>query len=134
MGSAIVSQIDRSRLWCCSFPGKTDLEFLGLDPRTLGPTTLSRTLRILFAAVPVIQNDDADCFRLILDSCLKLHAGSNFSHLLLGVSEHDPLLPILKRYSAMVYRTRFCYVQWDPQDSLHQRLDDRPPYLEVGCL
>jgi hypothetical protein len=99
-----------------------------------GLPTCGAPLRILFAAVPVIENDDADCFRLILDACLKLNSGRGFSHLVIGVSEQDPLLAILKRYPAIVYRTRLCYVQWDPQSSFHETLDDRPPYLEVGCL
>ncbi len=99
-----------------------------------GLPTCGESLRILFAAVPLIQDDDPDCFRLILETCLKLNSGRGFSHLVLGVSQRDPLLAILKRYSNTIYRTRLCYVQWDPKASLHRTLDDRPPYLEVGCL
>ena len=91
----------------------------------------------LAAALPVVQDDDVSVFTVLLESLLgraaEQLAGSR-AYLLVGLHEDDPLLPVARRYTWHSYRTRLYYVCWEDGETLRAELDDRPPYLELGCL
>lgn len=91
------------------------------------------SLRYLVAALPVVDGDPA-VFRALVDTLRQQAAGGPWDYLLVGFHEADPLLPMLRSYSAREYTTRLYLVCWDDGDALRSSLDDRPPYLELGCL
>lgn len=98
-----------------------------------GLPAVGETLRLLFAAIPVVNETHADCFRHLLVTARNLAAGRGFGHLVLGMTDHDPLWKMTPPRLGVVYRTRVCTVHWDRDACLH----DPPlesPYLEAGCL
>ena len=61
-------------------------------------------------------------------------SGGPFAYLTLGLHEADPLLPALKSFRAVWYTTELFLVCWQDGEAFRARLDDRPPYLELGSL
>lgn len=92
------------------------------------------SFRYLTAALPCVENDDAEVFAALLDTLLARFAGGDRDYLLLGLHESDGLLrPVAKR-GTVSYVTWLYHVCWEDGDELRSRLDDRPAYLELGCL
>ncbi|HWH80520.1 MAG TPA: hypothetical protein VNT76_24230, partial [Candidatus Binatus sp.] len=91
-------------------------------------------LRILFATLMVVQNDDAAVFTALLDEAVNTKAAGDQDYLLVGLHERDPLLAVAQKFSAAQYLSRMYYVCWPDGDALRAQLDDRPPYLELGSL
>lgn len=88
----------------------------------------------LVAALGVVANDDPVVFELLLQALLSRTSCDAADHLLLGLHERDPLLPIARRYQAACYTTNLYLVCWEDGDALRMSLDDRTPYLELGSL
>jgi hypothetical protein len=88
--------------------------------------------RYLYAALPVVEDDDPAVFDSLLDSALA--RCNNVDYLLVGLHESDPLLPVLRRRPATWYTTHLFHVCWDDGEPVRQSLDGRPPYLELGSL
>jgi len=53
---------------------------------------------------------------------------------LVGMHERDPLLDVVKRFQTEVYMRRCYLVYWEDGAGLRQQIDERTPYLELGCL
>ena len=89
----------------------------------------------LTAALPVVRDGDPVVFARLLQEALSRSARKwKEAYLLLGLHERDPLLPVADVRKSHSYRTRLYHVCWDDGESLRAELDDRPPYLELGCL
>jgi ribosomal protein S18 acetylase RimI-like enzyme len=91
-------------------------------------------LRCLTAALPVVADDDPQVFAALLDAARQRVGGGPWSHLLVGLHEADPLLPVLRRYRAASYATHLYVVSWEDGRAAIAALDGRPPYLELGSL
>lgn len=90
-------------------------------------------LRFVSAALPLTKDDDPEIFAALLQAaCARANDGAEY--LLLGLHERDPLSAVAARYRSAVYTARLYYVCWEDGESLRQTVDDRPPYLELGCL
>jgi hypothetical protein len=90
-------------------------------------------LRFLTGALALARDDEREVFTALLDAAVAL--GINHAeYLLIGMHESDPLLPLVKARQAAEYLTNLYYVCWQDGETLRQQLDDRPPYLELGCL
>jgi len=92
-----------------------------------------KPFRFVSAALPIVLNDEPVVFRALLNAAIKL-AAKRHEYLLIGMHERDPLLPVIKSHQSAEYLTRLYYVCWPDGEALRQQLDDRPPYLELGCL
>jgi hypothetical protein len=90
--------------------------------------------RYLTAALPVVAEDRPDVFAALLSELRQWAAGGPCSHLLLGLHETDPLLPVAARFAAGRYTTRLYLVCWADGDAFRAGLDGRVPYLELGSL
>jgi hypothetical protein len=90
-------------------------------------------LRYGLCAVPTVRNDDPNVLLAMIEAQQRATADGPCQFLLIGVHERDPLRASLSRLSFAQYVTRMYVVcfddEWDPQS-----LDDRCPYLELGCL
>ncbi len=92
------------------------------------------------AVLPVVQPDEAseDVFHQLLvrvcDELARGLVGQGDLNLLLGLHADDPLLTVARPLAAKEYHTQLYYVCWPDGESLLDELDDRPPYLELGCL
>jgi hypothetical protein len=105
-------------------------------PRWLGVVALPRpgeVFRYLTAALPVVRGDDPRVFAVLVEALRERGAGA-YRYLLLGLHESDPLLAAASIWQAKRYTTRLYLACWDDGEPLRKALDDRPPYLELGCL
>jgi hypothetical protein len=88
----------------------------------------------LLAALTVMADDDIQLFGTVLDEQLQRIAGRRHTHLLLGLSQRDPLAAALARRRCVVYPTDVYLVAWDDAEELRRSLGGRAAYLELGCL
>ena len=92
------------------------------------------SFRHLTAALPCVENDDADVFGVLLNTLLARAAEGRFDYLLLGLHEKDALLRLVIKRGTVTYVTCLYHVSWDDGEDCWRRLDGRPAYLELGCL
>jgi hypothetical protein len=86
------------------------------------------------AAIPLVRRDDPAVFEMLLEQQLQRLESLGIRHLLLGLHENDPLLPVARKHAAREYVTRLYIVTWPDESSILNRLNGRVPYLELGCL
>ncbi|MDA1050918.1 MAG: hypothetical protein O3C40_10625 [Planctomycetota bacterium] len=88
----------------------------------------------LTGALPVVLDDDPAVFRALLEGALAKAVTGSCDFLVIGLHESDPLLPLAKPYQLASYLTGIYLVSWDQGEPLLAQIDDRPAYLELGCL
>jgi hypothetical protein len=81
-----------------------------------------------------VESDDPDVFRALLAHTRALASARGYSHLMIGLTAPDPLLPTARRFLHIPYQSRLFTVQFPDELSLHERLDGRPPYLELAAV
>jgi hypothetical protein len=86
------------------------------------------------AVLPVVEHDDRSVFTALLDTLLDRLTATGHDFLLLGMHETDPLLELITNRAAVTYVTHVYHVCWTDGEALLGCLDDRPIYLELGCL
>lgn len=91
-------------------------------------------LRFLTASVPVAVDADPQIVGALLHRLLAQAVDCPVDFLTVGFHERDPLLPVADRLKVGCYVTRIYLVSWDDNEALSNQLDDRPLYLELGCL
>lgn len=91
-------------------------------------------LRCLMGALPMTCDDDPEVLRTLLDTLIRQRSGQSWDHLLVGVHESDPLLPVLREYRAGCYTTQVYLACWEDGEELRGSIDGRPWYLELGSL
>jgi hypothetical protein len=91
-------------------------------------------LRCLTAAIPLVVDNDPQLFAALIGELRRRHASGSWSHLLIGLHETDPLLPVAQRFAARSYTTFLYLVGWQDSDAARAALDQRPVYLELGTL
>ncbi|MEK6249288.1 MAG: hypothetical protein N2C12_13985 [Planctomycetales bacterium] len=90
--------------------------------------------RYLVASIPLVAQDDPQILHALLGRLSVLKQQGPCQHLLFGVHDSDPLLPHLKLLAAEDYLTHAYLVCWEDGEAVREHLDDRPPYMELGCL
>ena len=90
--------------------------------------------RYLLGALPVVADDNPQVFAALLAAHKGRSQGGEADHLLIGLHEDDPLLPVLNRHRWTRYTTCLYLVCWEDGEPLRGALDNRCPYLELGCL
>ncbi len=91
-------------------------------------------LRFLSAAVPLVADDDPGVFLLLARAALSRASGGEHQYLMLGMHEGDPLLPAARRLGGRTYPGQLYLACWDDGEELRDRVDDRPPYMELGSM
>ncbi len=91
-------------------------------------------LRYLTAALPVVAEDDPDVFLLLVRAVLARASGDEYQYLMLGLHDSDPLLPSARRLGGRTYAGQFYLACWEDGEEVRQRVDERPPYLELGSM
>ena len=91
------------------------------------------TLEFLTGALFVVRENDPHVASMLLQSAGRT-AANRTEHILIGVHESDPLAAVVRRFKSAEYVTRLYCVCWDDGEEMRRSLDDRPPYLELGCL
>ena len=91
-------------------------------------------LRSRLAALPLLAPGHEDAFHPLLAQLLARTRAAGADHLLVGLHDADPLLPLLRQVPARWYTTAVYLVCWPDGQTALQQLDHRPPYLELGSL
>ncbi len=108
-----------------------------LGARILGAQPLpapGQELRSIYASFICVADNDPDVFRVLLRQAYNLAAERNYAHLILGLTEKDPLLKAAREYANISYHTWACTAAWEDGAAIHSQLDDRIPYIEIATL
>jgi hypothetical protein len=102
--------------------------------RLLGLPPPGSELRYRTAALAVVREEDPAVFTALVQMHRRLLGFKGVKSLLVGLHERDPLLSAIRALRPRFYTTRLYLVCWDDGEAFRQSLDDRVPYLELGCL
>jgi hypothetical protein len=91
-------------------------------------------IRSAYAGLICIANDDRDVFTTLLAELSAVAARRGFEHLLVGLDARDPLLPAALSFRHLIYRSRLYLARWPHGGGLHERLDQRPVYVDIATL
>jgi hypothetical protein len=114
--------------------------FYNLGARLLGAQPLPRPgehIHSAYASFICIARDDSDVFRALLREVYNLAAERRYAHLMIGLAESDPLLPVARQYPHIAYHSRLYLGSWAETPSagdFFNQLDGRTPYIEIAAL
>jgi hypothetical protein len=91
-------------------------------------------VRSAYAALVAIANDDSAVFRQLLGEVSAAAAARGFQYLIVGLDARDPLLAVARAHRHIAYRSRLYLASWPNGACLHERLDERPVYVDVATL
>jgi hypothetical protein len=91
-------------------------------------------LRYRTSALPVVAGDDAMVFDALLQALLRRSGAGPCDYLAIGLTDVDPLWPVVQRYRGTAYTTRIFHVCWPDGEDFRKSLDGRPMYLELGSM
>ena len=57
-----------------------------------------------------------------------------FDYLLIGLDARDPLAPVARRYTHVLYPSRLYLAEWSDGGRLYEQLDERPAYMDIATL
>jgi predicted N-acetyltransferase YhbS len=103
---------------------------LGRGPLPLPGEALSSA----YAALVCIQDDDVAVFAALLRKIYSLAQARGIRYLMVGLDARDPLLPIAKSYSHILYPSRLYLAEWSDGGHLHEQLEQRPAYVDIATL
>lgn len=87
-----------------------------------------------YASFICIAGNDPAVFAALLRGVYNLAAERHYAHLMLGLAETDPLLPIARQYLHISYHSRLYMAGWAEASDFLAGLDSRPPYIEIAML
>ena len=121
--------------------------FYNLGARLLGAQPLPGTgqhIHSAYASFICIEGQAAHdltetgaaAWAALLQAVCRLAAERRYAHLMLGLAEGDPLLPIARQYPHIAYHSQLYLGYWtEPgQAGLYSQLDGRIPYTEIAML
>lgn len=85
-----------------------------------------------YASFICVTDDAPEIFGAVLRGVYNLAAERRYAHLMLGLAERDPLLPVARRYPHITYYSSLYTVAWEA-DAVPP-LDERVPYIEIAAL
>jgi hypothetical protein len=104
---------------------------LGVQPL---PSSGQR-VRFVYGSFICVAENDLDIFSILLRRAYGLATQRGYACLMIGLTERDPLLTVLKQYAHIPYYSRLYTVQFEhPGGSFHERLDSRVAYVEIAAL
>lgn len=111
--------------------------FYNLGARLFGAQPLpapGEHIHSAYASFICIERNDPQVFAVLLREIYNLAAERRYAHLMLGLTDGDPLLPVAKKYPAIAYYSHWHACAWDGVDEFCTRLDGRVPYIEIALL
>ncbi len=90
-----------------------------------------------YASFICVAGNDTQIFRPLLREVYNLAAERRYAHLMLGLTENDPLLPVAREYPHIAYHSRLYLGYWEETpgaSDLYTQLDGRTPYIEIAAL
>jgi hypothetical protein len=86
-----------------------------------------------YASFVCIADDNREVMACLLREAYNDACRRGFAHLMIGLGDDDPLLPVARRYAAITYRSRVFAEMLDPA-SVAPILDGRPACVEIATL
>ena len=108
-----------------------------IGARLAGASRLPRPgerLRSAYGAFVCVRNDDPGIFSDLLAAGCREASRRGLAMIVLGFSERDPLLPALRRFPRMTYRSTLYTAAWSDGAWFHDYCDQRIPYVDVATL
>ncbi|MBI9049993.1 MAG: hypothetical protein JEZ00_11270 [Anaerolineaceae bacterium] len=106
-----------------------------LIARCIGARPLTppgQAIQLAFAAGICILNDEPAVMQSLL-SAAKIHAFQREkAFLMVGLSDDDPLLNVVRHHLHITYHSDLYAVSWSPETI--RQLDERLPYIEIATL
>ncbi len=95
-------------------------------------TPPGRAMPLAFAACACVADDDPTVMRALVVVCARHARERGKAYLMLGLADGDPLLPVVRRFLHVTYRSDLYALSWttDPASVL----DGRVPYIEIATL
>jgi len=91
--------------------------------------------RFCFASHLAVDGDNPQVFACLLRSVYNQVASRGYDYFMLGMSEANPLLPlVLKKYRNITYTSQLYLVYWDEAVVASLNLDSRPAQPEIALL
>ncbi|MGA8220363.1 MAG: hypothetical protein WB780_01830 [Candidatus Acidiferrales bacterium] len=87
-----------------------------------------------YVSFVAVDHDDVTIFRALLRQLYNDAVGSAFCYAIIGLHEHDPLLPALEEYSRTPFAGRLFCVCFGDGEGAYRSLDGRVPYVEAATL
>jgi hypothetical protein len=91
-------------------------------------------LRSAYVSLVCIANSDRRVSRVLLRELYSLARSRRLQYLLIGLDARDPLLPVAREYSHVLYPSRLYLAEWPDGEGIHEQLDGRPAYVEIATL
>ncbi len=95
---------------------------------------VGREVRYGAAAMLCIRDSDPTVFKLLMDHVLALAAERGLHHVAVGLHERDPLMPAMRGFFHVLYRSHLYLVSWDGDAALRGLRGELVPYIELGTL
>lgn len=89
-------------------------------------------IALAFAARVCVAGDDPAVLRALLRAATSSAEARGLAFLMVGLADHDPLLPVVRRRPHVTYRSDLIALSWS--DDPAARLDGRVPYVEIATL
>jgi hypothetical protein len=91
-------------------------------------------VRSAYAALIAVAGDEPTVFQRLLAELTAVAASRGFQYLIVGLDARDPLLRVARAHRHILYRSRLYLASWPNGVYLHERLDQRPVYVDVATL
>jgi len=91
-------------------------------------------LKYSYASHLAIDNDDPVVFKVLLRAMYNYTLEQGYSYFMVGLAESRPFRKIVESYHPLTYISRIYLVNWDADEDLLSKLDNRTPGLEIAIL
>ncbi|MFH0751081.1 MAG: hypothetical protein V2B17_04530 [Chloroflexota bacterium] len=103
--------------------------------RVLGARPLTppgAAIPLSFAACTAVAGDDPAVMRSLLAACAERARGLGNAFLMVGLADGDPLLPVVRRWLHVTYRSDLFTLAWNGAKASIP--DGRVPFIEIATL
>lgn len=108
--------------------------WMRLAGRFMDLPRVGEPIRSVYAALICVKGDDRSVFADLLEELCMSAADRGFDYLLVGLDARDPLLSPALSHRHFLYRSRLYLAHWSDGGHSHERLDERPVYVDIATL
>ena len=91
-------------------------------------------LKYSYASHLAMDNDDPVVFKALLCAMYDHTLEQGYNYFTIGLAETNPFRRIMESYRPLTYISQIYLVNWDAEDDLLSKLDQRIPGLEIAVL
>jgi len=95
---------------------------------------LNTLLKYSYASHLAVDNNDPIVFKALLRAIYNHTLEQGYNYFLIGLAESHPFRTIVESYRPLTYISQIYLVNWDADDGLLSKLDQRIPGLEIAVL